>query len=136
MRILQVFGSSFATVVDRVARGATIVAHCHAGKDRTGLVAMLMLGLAGVSDGDLLDDYEISERHRDHEANDAYLESLEALGHDPADFAPMFGSPRAVMRDTVESLRREWGSFAGYLSDAGLAAVTLEAAREALVVDH
>lgn len=31
--------------------------HCRAGKDRTGVIAMLLLGLAGVDDGRIIDDY-------------------------------------------------------------------------------
>lgn len=31
--------------------------HCRAGKDRTGVIAMLLLGLAGVDDGSIVDDY-------------------------------------------------------------------------------
>lgn len=31
--------------------------HCRAGKDRTGVIAMLLLGLAGVSDEDIVRDY-------------------------------------------------------------------------------
>ena len=90
LRMLGAFGSSFAAVVERVADGATVVAHCTAGKDRTGLVAMLMLGLAGVEDGDLLDDYEISDRYRDSGARDEYAEKVRSLGHDPDAFAAMF----------------------------------------------
>ncbi len=136
LRMLEAFGSSFAAVVERVADGATVVAHCTAGKDRTGLVAMLMLGLAGVEDGDLLDDYEISDRYRDSAARDEYAEKVRSLGHDPDAFAAMFRSPRSVMRDTVEGLRRRWGSIEAYLSDVGVESTTLEAARTALVADH
>jgi protein-tyrosine phosphatase len=136
MRILGSFGPSFAAVVERVAAGATVVAHCTAGKDRTGLVAMLMLGLAGVEDGDLLDDYEISDRYRDSGSRDAYAEQVRRIGHDPDAFAAMFGSPRSVMRETVTGLRRQWGSIEGYLSHAGVSSSVLEAARSALVADH
>ena len=34
-----------------------VLFHCTAGKDRTGLVAMLLLGILGVSDEDILEDY-------------------------------------------------------------------------------
>ena len=35
-----------------------VLFHCRAGKDRTGVIAMLLLGLAGVSDEDIVRDYE------------------------------------------------------------------------------
>ena len=136
LRILDAFGSSFAILVERVAAGATIVAHCTAGKDRTGLASMILLGLAGVDDGDLLDDYEISDRYRDSGMRDAYADRIRDLGLDPEDFAAMFSSPRVVMRDTLDELRSRWGSIPGYLEQAGVPADTLDAARRALVDDH
>ena len=136
MRILDAFGPSFVAMVERVADGATVVAHCTAGKDRTGLLSMILLGLAGVDDGDLLDDYEISDRYRDSGMRDAYADSIRELGLDPEDFSAMFSSPRAVMRDTLEGLRSQWGSVEDYLRHAGGSDATLGAARRALVNDH
>ena len=136
MRILAAFGSSFAAMVERVATGATVVTHCTAGKDRTGLVSMLLLGLAGVNDGDLLDDYEISDRYRESGLSDTYADTIREHGLDPDDFAAMFSSPRSVMRDTLDGIRSRWGSIEGYLDQAGVSADTLEAARRALVSDH
>jgi protein-tyrosine phosphatase len=42
------------------APSAPILVHCHAGKDRTGVVVALVLRLAGVSVDDIADDYAIS----------------------------------------------------------------------------
>lgn len=45
--------------VARAGPGGVIV-HCGRGRDRTGLVAMLLLALAGVDPDDIADDYELS----------------------------------------------------------------------------
>ena len=37
-----------------------LVFHCMAGKDRTGLIAMLLLGLVGVSKKDIVSNYEVT----------------------------------------------------------------------------
>src|SRR5699024_12081763 len=37
-----------------------LVFHCMAGKDRTGLIAMLLLGLVGVSKKDIVSNYEVN----------------------------------------------------------------------------
>lgn len=37
--------------------GGCVLFHCTAGKDRTGVTAMLLLGILGVSDEDILEDY-------------------------------------------------------------------------------
>ncbi len=39
-----------------------VVVHCGLGRDRTGLVTMLLLALAGVASEDIADDYELSAR--------------------------------------------------------------------------
>jgi hypothetical protein len=48
--------------VKEVARAGPggVVIHCGRGRDRTGLVAMLLLALAGVDSADIADDYELS----------------------------------------------------------------------------
>lgn len=42
-----------------------VVIHCHAGKDRTGLVVALALRLAGVSEGLIAEDYALSDTYLD-----------------------------------------------------------------------
>ncbi len=64
VRMLEGFGAHIATVITAVAAGERVVFHCTAGKDRTGVMAMVLLGLAGVADPYLLDDYEVSSRYR------------------------------------------------------------------------
>jgi protein-tyrosine phosphatase len=38
-----------------------VLFHCHAGKDRTGIVAALLLDLAGVARGAIVGDYLLSD---------------------------------------------------------------------------
>lgn len=51
-----------AAAVAAVARAGPgcVVLHCGMGRDRTGLVSMLLLAVAGVAAGDIADDYELS----------------------------------------------------------------------------
>src|SRR5262249_60275632 len=55
--------------ITRIASGVArapsggIVVHCHAGKDRTGVVVALLLALAGVSDETIAQDYALSGRN-------------------------------------------------------------------------
>jgi protein-tyrosine phosphatase len=62
-RFLEHFPQLTARVVRAVARAAPggIVVHCVAGRDRTGLVSLVLLALAGVSSADIADDYALSE---------------------------------------------------------------------------
>ena len=43
------------------ADNAPVVFHCAAGKDRTGILAALLLGLIGVDDAMIIDDYALSQ---------------------------------------------------------------------------
>ncbi len=47
------------------APSGAVVIHCHAGKDRTGLVVALALRLAGVSEGMIAEDYALSDTYLD-----------------------------------------------------------------------
>ncbi len=61
-RFLEHFPQRTAQVVRAVARAEPggVVLHCVAGRDRTGLVSLLLLALAGVAPADIAADYELS----------------------------------------------------------------------------
>jgi hypothetical protein len=92
---------------------------------------MLLLGLAEVGDGHVLDDYEISARHQPEGRIDAFTKMLtdEGIDPDPFDLDAMLGSPRPVMRMTIDSLRDRWGGVEGYADFLGLDAGRRAAAR-------
>ena len=137
VRILQNFGPSFARIVRQVARSEPVVIHCTAGKDRTGLAAMLLLDLAGVAAEHVVADYALSSQRRpsfqhDHTEAKSLRPLLEDQGLDPARFAPLWEARPAVMSATLEQLHDRWGGAAGYLADAGMDVVGLAAARARL----
>jgi protein tyrosine/serine phosphatase len=51
---LKIFRDAFATLADA---SGPVVLHCHAGKDRTGVICGLVLHTLGVSQDDILTDY-------------------------------------------------------------------------------
>lgn len=54
----------YATAIRHVAASAPSLFHCTAGKDRTGLMTMLLLSVAGVDRELILDDFDLSNRYR------------------------------------------------------------------------
>lgn len=56
------------------AEEGCIVFHCQAGKDRTGILAMLLLGLAGVDKKDIVTNYEVTYTNLEslHQLNGEY----------------------------------------------------------------
>ena len=137
LRMLAGFPEYLGRMITTVAEGETVLFHCTAGKDRTGIVAMTMLGLAGVIDPHILDDYEISAQYRAHSADGTnwFAQQIREAGHDPDDYHAMWGSPRSVMGKTLEGLRSEWGDFAGYVRSIGVVDRVAADARAALLGD-
>ena len=105
---------TMAAIADADPDGALVV-HCSAGRDRTGLVVLLLLALAGVEPQAIVDDYELTDA--------ALAPVWIGLGRD--DEAPGItaklaerGETRAsVLRDVLERFDPEH-----YLRDAGLSA--------------
>jgi protein-tyrosine phosphatase len=108
-----------------------VVIHCHAGKERTGIVAALLLSLAGVSDETVADDWT---------ASDAYLQPLyeEWLANetDPAIRAKRsegFVTHAEHIADVLTYVRRTHGSVEEFLLVGGLTADQLDRARRRLL---
>lgn len=87
---VRLFPDKLATVFKTIAaaRGGVVV-HCAAGRDRSGIIAVMLQSLAGASDQEIVRGYQqgmrgINERHRHHRAphaHDPFLEedALEAM---------------------------------------------------------
>lgn len=54
---------TFEVIADDLRRGVATLFHCAAGRDRTGIIAALLLGLVGVTDGQIAVDYVQSNRN-------------------------------------------------------------------------
>lgn len=134
LRMLDGFPEHLARMVTAVADGETVLFHCTAGKDRTGITAMTLLGLADVADSYILDDYEVSAQYRTRSAEGtAWFESqIRDAGYDPAEFSTLWGSPRPVMRKTLDGLRDRWGHPRNYVRSIGVSDDTAVRARERL----
>jgi len=127
-RYRERFGRAFAAVAD--ADGPVVV-HCMGGKDRTGLVAGLLLRLAGVDRETIGADYALSSanlaplsaRWIDEAADDEQRAKRELLSHTPAE----------GMVRTLEEIERRYGDVAAYLRAAGLTDAQVERLRDRLV---
>lgn len=91
--------------------------YCTAGKDRTGMIAALMLSAVGVSEEDIVEDYSLSANvyaeMGDHKA------MVGALSQRSLDAKTFLGAPPQVMRDTLKTINEKWGSVNGYLDWIG-----------------
>ncbi|MHC6222108.1 tyrosine-protein phosphatase [Arthrobacter sp. MMS24-S77] len=129
---LRLFSDNIAAVFKAIAaaRGGVVV-HCAAGRDRSGVIAVMLQNLAGISDEEIVRGYQqgmrgINERHRYHRAphaHDAYLEkdALEAMlasrGESLLEFAhsldtAAFLAANSVSETEIAAVRTKLGSRA------------------------
>ena len=108
-----------------------VLIHCYAGKDRTGMSVALLLSLAGVSDEDIADDYELTAANLDGLIKD-WLYTIE----DEVERERMrtLATPsRQVMLDTLAFVHDRYGSAEGYLRSAGVSSDQMARIKERLV---
>ena len=94
-----------------------IVFYCTAGKDRTGLLSMLILSILGATDEEIIDDYILSDGAYE-ELNDkkAMVASLQQEDLD----ADVFLTAKApVMKHTLSYVRSKYGSIQSFLNTYG-----------------
>lgn len=94
-----------------------IAFYCTAGKDRTGIIALLILSILGVSDDDIIEDYSLSANvYAEMNDHKAMVGALQQRNVDPKTF---LGAPPHVMKDTLLAIRNNYGSVDGYLDSIG-----------------
>ncbi|MEL7210652.1 MAG: tyrosine-protein phosphatase, partial [Actinomycetota bacterium] len=91
------------------------VVHCTAGKDRTGLAAMLILGALGADDETIVADYHLTDRYRSARRLAEVEPTLDRIGVDLDRVRPLFTTPEATMVETLRLVADRWGSIPAYL---------------------
>lgn len=122
-RWLERFPGEFARALAAIADAdGPVVFHCTSGKDRTGLIAALVLRLAGASIDSVAADYALSERNLltgDEAVEDAFLRATPAEG----------------MARTLAGLESRHGSVRDYLDGCGLDQARIASLRDRLRVN-
>ena len=108
--------------------------HCLAGKDRTGVVAALLLSVLGVGDDVIASDYEATAaampRLRELSAPDRErLGLVDFQKINPA----LMGADAATMITFLGAVREEYGGVEQYLTGQGASAQSIGALRDALL---
>ena len=110
-----------------------VLIHCAAGKDRTGLISALLLGLAGVPAETIAADYALTAellRPRDQE----WLEHGPGERAEREALAARFAPTAEVMLVVLDGLTRRYGGVERYLAAAGVSPADLDTLRERLLV--
>ena len=116
----QAFRDIFETIAETEG---CILFHCFAGKDRTGIIAAMLLALAGVSDDDIAADYAETDvqlaKQYETWIDEAPAERREA-------FRAELRCPPERILGVLEAMRRRWGGVEGYLESAGTSSATID----------
>jgi protein tyrosine/serine phosphatase len=116
----EAIGAALRLVAD--AATAPLVFHCAAGKDRTGIVAALVLSLLGVNDQTIAADYAISQN---------WELVFRARRGEPGH--PVTVTPTQVMFDFLDGLRTGHGSIEAYVKSVGVTSNDIDAMRSHLL---
>lgn len=97
--------------------------HCQEGKDRTGIITMILYGLVNVARSDIIADYEISS------ANLGYIER-----YDQDEKGSVFRITNPYnMKEAIAYIIRKYRSFEGYLEYAKLDRDSIDRLKKKLV---
>jgi len=118
LMILNSHQDAFRGIFEAVAEaeGPTVF-HCFAGKDRTGLVAAMLLSLAGVPDDAIASDFA----ETDAQLAARYQEWIAAAAPERrSEMREEFHCPPDRILGVLEHLNKKWGGVPAYLEASGM----------------
>jgi len=121
---------AYATTAFANAEEGTVVVHCAAGKDRTGLLVAMLLAVAGVPPASIVEDYRVSAPNIA-----AAYQGWIAAGETDTERElrrALIASPPEAMAGVLEHLDATHGGAAGYLRAAGVTDESLALVRTRL----
>ena len=128
-------GQRIGQAISCIAEGLPepVVFHCLSGKDRTGLVAMVLLGSLGVLDELIADDFVLTQLDMERILNRHRLdpELLRILDSVPE---WSFQAPPNAIKIVLATLKSEFGSIRGYAAAQGVGELVFERLENTLLM--
>jgi protein-tyrosine phosphatase len=116
----KAFGGRVVEALEIIAEpdNLPLVFHCSAGKDRTGILTAIVLGILGVTDEDIIEDYTLTAPYM--------KELINRWNNDPQAPEDLKNVPEYLLEASPESMtfflstvKREYGSVRGYVEAHG-----------------
>jgi protein-tyrosine phosphatase len=128
-------GERLAGAVNLLAQADALPAvfFCSAGKDRTGLLAALVLSSVGAGDDAVISDYARSEAAFQGSFKQVVTARARAAKFGGQVVAAKGAAPSELIREMLSYLRRNYGGAAQYLADRGVSHHALTSLRSALL---
>lgn len=127
-KALDECGDAFAEVLTTISRAGDgmVLFHCSAGKDRTGLVAALLLSVAGVDKRTVVQDYALTELMMASRLAQM-VASCYAEGMTASVIEPLLACKPQTMSSTLDYLQEQHDSVEGYLKHIGVETKDIQA---------
>lgn len=131
---IQTRGAAISAIMEELAseQEGAVLFNCTAGKDRTGIIAALLLGLAEVPQHQIVEDYTLTNTLIPDLVAE-FLALSRARGGDTKSYAKLLESPDHTMINTLEQIQTSHGSVADYLGSVGLAQADIDRLRARLL---
>jgi protein-tyrosine phosphatase len=123
-------GETLSALAD--AEDGSVLFHCSAGKDRTGIVAALTLGLVGVPDAVIAADYALTAVAMEA-LRPILVEQTLARGGSPEALEPLLSSHPEDILALLDYVRAIYGSVESYAARLGLEGERMARLRERFV---
>jgi protein-tyrosine phosphatase len=134
---LEMCQAAIRTVLETMAENESVVLfHCTAGKDRTGIIAALLLANAEVPDETIAEDYALTEQLAKPMLERLLNEGVNG-GMERASYAKLLTAQASTMHATLGYLEGRFGGVQNYLKTGlGLDSTTVETLRTKLLEPH
>jgi protein-tyrosine phosphatase len=109
------------------------IVHCTAGKDRTGLLVALLLGLAGVPEATIAADYALSAQYLGDAFYEETRQRIVERGETWEQYLPLMQCPPELMRATLAYLQERYGGSVAYARAIGLGTAHITRLQAALL---
>lgn len=122
IEMLERHGPDFGQAVEVLLAGRVGLYHCTAGKDRTGLLTMLILATIGVDADNILADFVLSNEYRAERRMAQLAAVFAAEGLDIERYRPALSAPRPAMVRAMDWIEANHRSPEDYLAGPGAVA--------------
>lgn len=121
------YGSYYVDIMNAIINSTgLLIFHCHAGKDRTGIVAALILLCLGVYERDVIADYQVSETYLKYQIEEEYIKYPDLPRY-------IWKSEPVSMEMFINHLNEKYGGALAYLKSRGFLDEQYKKLRELLV---
>jgi protein-tyrosine phosphatase len=127
-------GTQLGSVLTTIAsyNAQTTLFHCFAGKDRTGLIAALLLSLADVPDNLIAEDYELTKNYLAERLTQWRANAI-ARGDNIERFDLIHTYAPRIMLETLQYIREQHDTIPNYLRTCGVSDDHLDVLRGMLI---